>query len=87
MSEWQPIETAPRDGSWFVTCNAEDGPESYEVGRYDPFYVDDFIPIEDAPGTFKVVRKHIYDWTGFNNFERATHWMPLPPSPTPEPNR
>ena len=35
VMDWQPIETAPRDKTWFVIINADD-PDSVEVGRYNP---------------------------------------------------
>ena len=34
MAEWQPISTAPRDGSYFVTVRAGNI-DSYELGCYD----------------------------------------------------
>lgn len=36
MTTWQDIGTCPRDGSWFLICNASEGFGSYEVGRYEP---------------------------------------------------
>lgn len=82
MSEWQPIETAPQDGTWFLTCDAtqrDDHIPRYEVGRYDPYMMPDFIEVEG--GLYKKVMRSCYDWSGFNNFHRATHWMPIPPPP------
>jgi hypothetical protein len=76
MSEWRPIETAPRDGSWFVIRCIDD---TYEAGRYDPSMWPCFEEVEG--GLFKKVEKQIYDWAGFNNFHRATHWLQLPPIP------
>lgn len=86
MSQWQPIETAPRDGSTFLICRAGeddhfDGYGSYEVGRYDPYMTTDYQEVEG--GLFRKVMRSSYDWSGFNNFHRATHWMPLPAPPTP----
>ncbi len=81
MSEWQKIETAPKDGTWFVTCRAGE-PDSYEVGRYEPWLWDRFVPVGD--GLYRVEKEKLYDWRGFNNFPRATHWMTLlaqPPAP------
>lgn len=37
MTDWRPIETAPKDGSVFVIVMAGE-PESYEVGWYEPYY-------------------------------------------------
>jgi hypothetical protein len=30
MSEWQPIETAPKDGTWYLTW----GPSGHSLARY-----------------------------------------------------
>lgn len=79
MSKWQPIETAPKDGTWFLIGRSDEGPESYEVGCYDPYLWDKFIEVSD--GLYRKQREPITDWRGFNNFDRATHWMPLPEPP------
>src|SRR5882672_593597 len=81
LPKWQPIETAPRDGTWFVICNAEDDRDGYEVGCYDPYMTTDYIETEPGSDVYRKVKRSSYDWTGFNNFHRATHWMPLPKPP------
>ena len=73
---WQPIETAPRDGAWFVIVHF-DG--EYEVGRYNPLMHDRYVEAED--GLFRREPYIAYEWQGFNNFHRATHWLPLPAPP------
>ena len=72
MMEWQPIETAPKDGTWFVIFTHG----RYEVGRYDPTSWDTFQDAGD--GLYRKVSVHVSDWAEFNNFSAATHWMPLP---------
>lgn len=79
---WRPIESAPRDGTWFMICKADEGHESVEVGCYAPVMYDDYEPAGE--GLFRRVSKSVYDWHGFNNFHRATHWQPLPPPPGEE---
>lgn len=79
MCEWQPIETAPRDGTWFLTCRASEGFESYEYGRYDPYFMAEYVEVEG--GLYRKESRSSYDWTGFNNFHRMTHWMPAPKPP------
>jgi hypothetical protein len=81
MSAWQPIETAPRDGTWFVICTAGEQ-DSCEAGCYDPLLSDHFVEADN--GLYKKERVSLYDWTGFNNFHRATHWIPLPYVPALE---
>jgi hypothetical protein len=64
---WQPIKTAPKDGSWMlVTCGGIFTPA---VARWDD-EVDMWVEIEDAPETWSEPE----DW-------QLTHWMPLPPPP------
>jgi hypothetical protein len=76
---WQPIDTAPKDGSWFLICHASEGFGSYEVGRYDPWKRKNYDPV--GHGLFREVEEVVMEWSGFNNFHRATHWMPLPVPP------
>lgn len=75
MSDWQPIETAPRDGTWFMICRKGEGYSSYEIGRYSPLHVPKYISV--GGGLFKAENEIVYEWPGFNNFHRATHWAPV----------
>ena len=68
MNEWQPIETAPKDGTWVLVCgNGWDvmmASYSYDgrIGRgyfWGPTEWDDYELAEQQP----------------------THWMPLPEPP------
>lgn len=73
--DWEPIENAPRDGSWFAICRAGE-PKSYEVGCYDPIGWPKFV--EADGGLYRKVSEVITEWPGFNNFHRATHCVRLP---------
>jgi hypothetical protein len=73
VSEWQPIETAPRDGTWVLVvfpafANPPDGtePASYNVAAWDER--------EEGFALFPGTR-------GNPHRVIATHWMPLPPAP------
>jgi hypothetical protein len=77
VSDWQPIETAPKDGSWFITINASADGE-YEVARYAPNTWPIYIPLKN--GNYSRVDRVISEFTS-DNFGRASHWMPLPPPP------
>jgi hypothetical protein len=77
--QWQTIESAPRDGTWFLIVNERDGWESMEVGCYEPLTVERFV--EAGDGLYRREMGSAYDWRGFNNFHRATHWRPLPAPP------
>lgn len=68
MSEWQPIETAPRDGtSVLLFCPADDCWESYiaqgwyESGIFDRRW---YAAVDENPLS-----------------PQPTHWMPLPNPP------
>lgn len=76
---WRPIETAPKDGSWFLICRDEDGFDGYEIGSHDPMTLPEYVPVEG--GLYQKVDRQVFEWRGFNNFHRATHWRPLPAPP------
>lgn len=79
---WQPIETAPKDGTWFLICRKGDA-DSVEVGRYRPYFVPEFVEVEG--GLYRKESKSVSDWDGFNNIHRATHWCSFEPlTPTPK---
>ena len=75
-SEWQPIETAPRDGTifdaWLCDCNESDR-QFYctgETRRSAGWYWNN--------GKF---RPHV-GLPGMTTFIQPTHWRPLPDPPT-----
>ena len=63
---WQPIETAPKDGTWFVAARFVKG---CEYVRYGYAKIDRW---HEIGGLDQFNKK----------FWPATHWMPLPPPPT-----
>jgi hypothetical protein len=69
MNEWQPIETAPRDGTHVL---------GYEDGEMTVIHWSDHPPTSSYKGGYW---NNIYcndgEWW-------PTHWMPLPPPPTTE---
>lgn len=79
MSEWQTIDSAPRDGSWYLTCRQSEGVESYEIGCFHPSFDEMFVAV--GGGLYRKEKYSMYDYRGFNNHHRATHWMPLPGPP------
>jgi len=80
--EWQPIETAPKDGTnFFCWVSAEQYGETDEGQQYivDVSQVDfcmwmDFPEAPDG-GWFEPACGQIADR------QAVTHWMPLPPPP------
>jgi hypothetical protein len=70
MNDWQPIETAPKDGTTVIV--------------YDPAYAQPVVPgawdsEEEAEGG-QTWRASDAEWDRLN----PTHWMPLPAPPAPE---
>ncbi len=75
-SPWLPINTAPRDGTWFLITD-QDG--RIEAGRYNPVTYHAYEAVGD--GLYRRIERDGYAWEGFSNFHRATHWLPVPPPP------
>jgi hypothetical protein len=71
MSEWQPIETAPKDGTEFISWLVNDGRGWIEFRtRFDP----------DSEA-FQIYTRVDYDTDDWESGYTATHWLPLPPPP------
>lgn len=76
-TEWQPIETAPKDGTEVLMAVKLRGgiPGKMLVGHWQPAgcCIEDHPPINDG----------WYFWNGhmFDVASKPTHWMPLPPLP------
>jgi hypothetical protein len=70
MSDWQPIETAPRDGTRILAFGGGLG-EVSDVVSYN-----DSVGCWNAPSDTLDDRDDEPD--GYN---RPTHWMPLPEAP------
>ena len=67
MSEWQPIETAPKDGMNFDACDIygeRTTNVSWRNGDWRHWWIDNF-------GSMGYVRVE----------HRLTHWMPIPEPP------
>jgi hypothetical protein len=71
MSEWQPIETAPKDGTRILGYDATDADDT------QPQIVC-WLGIPDKPGWYIT-----FDHTPCNGdvWKPPTHWMPLPQPP------
>lgn len=78
MTTWQPIETAPRDGTKILVCRRF----PFDCWHYD--VAKWAIKREHISGWAKKVGEYSerYDenWEWFEI--RPTHWMPLPEPPT-----
>ena len=69
---WQPIETAPKDGTNILLCKA---PFTALVGRFD----DDlgWVDFDEDEDALREV------WIEEGTEYEPTHWMPLPSPPDP----
>jgi hypothetical protein len=72
--EWQPIETAPKDGSEFQAWLVTDKVDGFwePKARFDP-----------ESEAFELWGRTDYDQEGWDIYPdlKPTHWMPLPAPP------
>lgn len=80
MSGWQPIKTAPKDGTQILIARL-----GGDVG-IDPIEITEWCVMERSRWEHvkddlwrKVLKEPHEFWNG--NGHRATHWMPLPDPP------
>jgi len=71
MEEWQPIETAPRDGTGVLLFDNE-----IHEGFWDELDYDEFRGAPITGWSYGAL-----SWIDDTNFS-PTHWMPLPKPPS-----
>jgi hypothetical protein len=74
--EWQPIDTAPKDGGIILLYR----PTAYPWGQITPGKWED-QPYAKRPKPFWDIWLKIGSITESRQWE-PTHWMPLPPRPS-----
>lgn len=78
--EWQPIETAPRDGTdvdlWVEVSGVPEDTAWGESRRVTNCYFENGDWLE-----FTCLRCSTGSGLVEDQYSRATHWMPLPPAP------
>jgi hypothetical protein len=85
MSEWQPIETAPRDGSRFLGFQII-GPMN-ELGENDEILRRGIYEADQVVAYWLFGQFVSYPFNGgIPQNVRFTHWMPLPPPPMEKTN-
>jgi len=67
--EWQPIESAPQDGSVILASNAL----GVWMAKYEPVYQSGFRP-ENPWFSLLLNHRHMGPYPS----TKPTHWMPLP---------
>ena len=70
LSAWQPIETAPKDGSYFLACNAH----GVWVAHHQAVAVSGYK--FDNP--WQSVMLNHWHMPKAHRYDPATHWAPLP---------
>lgn len=68
MSEWQPIETAPRDGDMILLWNGR--------GKGEGMFVGAWVLFDEDPSEYLWLADGLY-----HDDDYFTHWMPLPDPP------
>lgn len=71
LGAWQPIETAPRDGTWVLLTGG-----SIAYGWCE----DDKPPMAVGQRAGDCWQFAWYDSGYYGKYENPTHWMPLPPA-------
>lgn len=74
MSEWQPIETAPRDGTRIMLGNEH----GVWMADWRPVYQSGYKP--DNPWASAMLN-HDHIANRRECYSKATHWLPLPEPP------
>ena len=76
MTEWQPIETAPRDGGEILLFEMTATGPMYRVGYWE------------THGTHIEDKRIVEGWSpaddGYLGCIEPTHWQPLPTTPSTE---
>ena len=75
MTDWQPIETAPRDGSYCLLSNEH----GTWVGVYVERFTSGYRP-EQPWLSMMLNTRHMPRYCSLT----PTHWAPLPPPPAQE---
>jgi len=85
MSEWKPIETAPKDGSEFLSCGGPDGSKGQVYPTRwlspGPYTTENG---KNVAGERRFQWPDGFYWAGYDGFVgpvTPTDWQPLPPPP------
>lgn len=87
MTQWQPIETAPLDGTWVLICGGQTDEDDYMdegvlvqrpvVAFFDPEKVD-WSTEDHQEGCWLFC---FWDGSWRTGYDNPTHWMTLPEAP------
>ena len=80
MSEWQPIDTAPKDGTWVLLSGTSD---IEKIDEYNPAEYD--YGMQDKTMRMSISRWERNgwrdQWDDYYGPEYPAFWMPLPEAP------
>lgn len=79
MSEWQPIETSPKDGTRVLIFN---GYGAMDIAGYVEQFTErlEFVRSDKDGDVYQTVRNDFSYWDTDIAYD-PTHWMPLPEPP------
>lgn len=87
LGAWQPISTAPQDGTWVLLCGGATDEDDYrdEVGTRGLYRAVTamWIPEHDFSEEGWAVSYWDGDWRTY--YKGGTHWMPIPEFPKVSP--
>lgn len=75
---WQPIETAPKDGTWVLLAGGECDGDEGDAQRIVTGQYTDYLNGRKTEWHWQFCW---YDGGYYGNYEDPTHWMPLPEPP------
>ena len=77
MNEWQPIETAPKDGTWILLAGGkvEDDEDEFRMA------IAKWTNYLSGRTTDWHWQHCFYDGGYYGSYDGPTHWMPLPEPP------
>jgi hypothetical protein len=86
--DWQPIETAPRDGTWVLITGGdvsemfrEQDPYGFYGGPVVVAFFDSPLSLGEGGWSYA-----FWDSAWRSSFDAPTHWMPLPAPPVTTPD-
>lgn len=72
MSDWQPIDTAPKDGSWILLTGGKDA-QGWDHDEPQPPMV-----VAQWASYAECWQFAWYDSGYYGEYDQPTHWLPLP---------
>lgn len=81
MSEWHPIDSAPKDGTWILLAGGKTSEDYYLPDHADESRRCSVGAWYEEPGWDGCWKIGFWDGAWRTEYEKPTHWMPLPEAP------